>query len=254
MLVILPVASSDTGKIISSVQQIVLPLPCKADGQKYVYNRDSLPGIRDRCRNGPLGDLNRLSEHGLLCRYRGNQGTSSPGATTVSKQHCMHCNRIWKQGKRGGVSARWTANPCKPAVPSVLLANVRSLDAKMDNISLWRTLQQELRDCCVFMSMKTWLTEKIPDSRIDLAGLTLHRRRSGYLHKQFMVLGCSNNLQILLTRCGVSDCEMQTFLPTLWIDCSHHHCSVCPPECLISISMLNVPQDGATHWIIFTLM
>lgn len=71
----LAAACAATGKIISSVQQIVLPLPCKADGQKYVYNRDSLLGIRDCCRNGPLGDLNWLSEHGLLCQYRGNQGT-----------------------------------------------------------------------------------------------------------------------------------------------------------------------------------
>lgn len=68
----LAAASADTGKIISSVQQIVLPLPCKANGQKYVYNRDSLLGIRDRC---VLGDLNWLSEHGLLCQVRGNQGT-----------------------------------------------------------------------------------------------------------------------------------------------------------------------------------
>lgn len=87
----------------------------------------------------------------------------------------QHCDRARKRGKRAGVSARLRAYPSEPAVPSVLLANVRSLDSKMDYISLWRSLQRGVRDCCVFVFTETWLTEKIPDSGIELAGLTLHR-------------------------------------------------------------------------------
>lgn len=98
----------------------------------------------------------------------------------------------------GGVSARQRANPCKPSVPSVLLINVRSLDDKMDHISLWRTLQRELRDCCVFVFMKTWLTGKIPDSGIGLAGLTLHRTdrvvsTSGKLHGGGLAIYINNS-------------------------------------------------------------
>ena len=93
----------------------------------------------------------------------------------MRKHHRRRCDRTCKRGKRGGVSARLRANPSKPAAPSVLLANVRSLDNKMDHISLWRSLQRGVRDCCVFIFTETWLTDKIPDSGIELAGLTLHR-------------------------------------------------------------------------------
>lgn len=84
-------------------------------------------------------------------------------------------DRTRKRGKRGGVSARLRANPIKPAIPSVLLTNVRSLDTKMDYISLWRSTQRGVRDCCVFVFTETWMTEKTPDCGIELVGLTLHR-------------------------------------------------------------------------------
>lgn len=37
-----------------------------------------------------------------------------------------------KQGKRSGVGSRLKANPIRPAIPSVLLANVCFLDSKLD--------------------------------------------------------------------------------------------------------------------------
>ena len=74
-----------------------------------------------------------------------------------------------------GVNARLRANLSKPAIPSVLLANVRSMDNKMEDISLWRSLQHGVRICCVYIFMETWLTDKIPDSGIKLGGLTVHR-------------------------------------------------------------------------------
>ncbi len=76
---------------------------------------------------------------------------------------------------RVGVRARLRSNPNNPAIPSVLFANVRSLDNKMEDLRLWRSLQCEVRNCSVYIFSETWLTDKIPDSGFELVGLTLHR-------------------------------------------------------------------------------
>ncbi len=64
---------------------------------------------------------------------------------------------VQKRGKRGGIRARLAANPHKPAIPTFVLANVRSLDNKLDYIRLLRSTQRTVRDCCVFVFTETWL-------------------------------------------------------------------------------------------------
>ncbi|MCI4381067.1 hypothetical protein PGIGA_G00247310 [Pangasianodon gigas] len=56
-----------------------------------------------------------------------------------------------KRGKRAGVRARLKTNPSRPALPSILLSNVCSLDNKLDYIRLQQTTRREFRDCCVFV-------------------------------------------------------------------------------------------------------
>ncbi|KAK2883355.1 hypothetical protein Q8A73_022288 [Channa argus] len=81
-----------------------------------------------------------LRELGLLRRP-----TPSLTPTTI---HCpqRRCHqrrqRKQKRGKRRGIRARLTANPHKPAIPTILLANVRSLDIKLDYIRLLRSTQR----------------------------------------------------------------------------------------------------------------
>ncbi len=53
-----------------------------------------------------------------------------------------------------------------------MLSNVRSLENKLDLIQLSRSTQHEARDCCV---TETWLNDTIPDSAIQLHGLTCYR-------------------------------------------------------------------------------
>ncbi len=85
------------------------------------------------------------------------------------------CERGQKRGKRGGIRARLRANPTSPAIPSLMLSNVRSLENKLDLIKLSRSTQHETRDCCVFVFTETWLNDNIPDSAIQLHGLTCCR-------------------------------------------------------------------------------
>ncbi len=67
------------------------------------------------------------------------------------------------------------ANPHKPAIPTIVLANVRSLDNKLDYIRLLRSTQRTVRDCCVFVFTETWLNNSVPDCAIQLEQLTCYR-------------------------------------------------------------------------------
>ncbi len=63
-------------------------------------------------------------------------------------------------------------NPTRPAITSLMLSNVRSLENNLDLIQLSQSTQHGTRDCCVFVFTETWLNDNIPDSVIQLHGLT----------------------------------------------------------------------------------
>lgn len=70
---------------------------------------------------------------------------------------------------------RYTANPYRSAIPSILLTIVHSLDNKMDLIHLLRTTQYNMRECCILVFTKTWLNGNIPDNAIQLDRLTCYQ-------------------------------------------------------------------------------
>ncbi len=114
-----------------------------------------------------------LRDLGLLRRP-----TPSPTPTTASRpqrRRYKRRERKQKRGKRGGIRARLAANPNKPAIPTIVLANVRSLDNKLDYIRLLRSTQRTVRDCCVFVFTETWLNNSVPDCAIQLEQLTCYR-------------------------------------------------------------------------------
>ncbi len=114
-----------------------------------------------------------LRDLGLLRRP-----TPSPTPTTASRpqqRRYKRRERKQKRGKRGGIRARLAANPHKPAIPTILLANLRSLDNKLDYIRLLRSTQRTVRDCCVFVFTETWLNNSVPDCAIQLEQLTCYR-------------------------------------------------------------------------------
>lgn len=70
---------------------------------------------------------------------------------------------------------RLKANPIRRAIPSVLLVKVRSLENKLYYIKLKQAKQWEMRDCCVFIFIETWLQDNIADVAIQLDRLTSFR-------------------------------------------------------------------------------
>ncbi len=114
-----------------------------------------------------------LQDLGLLQRP-----TPSLTPTTASRpqrRRYKRRERKQKRGKHGGIRARLVANPHKPAIPTIVLANICSLDNKLDYIRLLRSTQRTVRDCCVFMFTETWLNNSVPDCAIQLDQLTCYQ-------------------------------------------------------------------------------
>ncbi len=58
-------------------------------------------------------------------------------------------NRSRKSGKRAGVLVRLKRRAFQPPLPTILLANVQSLDNKLCELRARISYQRETRDCCV---------------------------------------------------------------------------------------------------------
>ena len=110
-----------------------------------------------------------IKELGLL------RQPDSTATTAPVKRRQIRCARKQKRGKRGGIRARLAANPTRPAIPSIILVNVRSLDNKMDHLQLLRSANRTVSNCCVLVFTETWLNDNIPDSAVQLEQLTCYR-------------------------------------------------------------------------------
>lgn len=65
-----------------------------------------------------------------------------------------------KRGMRGGLHARLKACIRWPPLTSPLLANMRSLENKLDKLRARITTQREKRECCTLIFTETWLSDK----------------------------------------------------------------------------------------------
>uniref|UniRef100_A0A669B6E2 Reverse transcriptase domain-containing protein n=1 Tax=Oreochromis niloticus TaxID=8128 RepID=A0A669B6E2_ORENI len=80
-----------------------------------------------------------------------------------------------KRGKRAGVLCRTRQRNSKPPLPSILLANLQSLDNKLDELRARIKHQQDIRNCCVLAFTETWLEPSVPDCAITPDGFTVYR-------------------------------------------------------------------------------
>ncbi len=80
-----------------------------------------------------------------------------------------------KRGKRAGVLVRLRRRSLRPPLPTILLANVQSLDNKLCELRALISYQRETRDCCIICLTETWKSAVFPDSAIELTGFSVHR-------------------------------------------------------------------------------
>ncbi|KAL0148751.1 hypothetical protein M9458_055929 [Cirrhinus mrigala] len=159
----------------SSLNIVNVPLKHRESTPKQIYDRQSLLEI-DNAHKHQLSPAAIEKLRGFCILLKPDLETvASPSDATRTKRRRRRCERGRKRGKRGGIRARLRANPTRPALPTLILSNVRSLENKLDEIQLSRSTEHEARDCCVFVFTETWLNDKTPDSAIQLPGLTCCR-------------------------------------------------------------------------------
>ncbi len=87
--------------------------------------------------------------------------------TELDKGHLNNPRRRRKhRGRRAGIRNRLRKRAHSPPLPSILLANVQSLENKMDDLRARISFQWDIRDCNIFCVTETWLTPLVPDTTV----------------------------------------------------------------------------------------
>ncbi|KAK3560578.1 hypothetical protein QTP86_010916 [Hemibagrus guttatus] len=130
------------------------------DSGVHAYNHQSLIQYRNHAITNLHDDvLKKLCDLGLL-RRPGLQSSVFPDAGGRERGCRKRCSGKQKRRKRAGVCARLKTNPSWPALSSIILPNVCSLDNKLDYIRLQRTTRSYRplvrRSKPVLKQVKTW--------------------------------------------------------------------------------------------------
>ncbi len=81
--------------------------------------------------------------------------------------HLNNCSRRRKhRGRRAGMRNRLRERAHSPPLPSILLANVQSLENKMNDLRARISFQRDIRDCNILCLTETWLTPTVPDTAV----------------------------------------------------------------------------------------
>ncbi len=131
-----------------------------------VYNRDTLLNIGSSVAQRK-SDFEFLNAGGLF--------TDTASEPFVWNARPRRKKRSWKRGKRAGVLIRLRRRAFRPPLPTILLANVQSLDNKLCELRARISYKRETRDCCVICLTETWMSAMVPDSAIELTGFSVHR-------------------------------------------------------------------------------
>ena len=80
-----------------------------------------------------------------------------------------------KRGRRGGVQTRVRKRPHRPPLPTIILANVRSLRKQMDELHAKCQVERTFKEACIISVTESFLDETVADSEVHLDGFTLFR-------------------------------------------------------------------------------
>ncbi len=117
--------------VCSSPNSVDLPPIHKEFSPEHIYDRQSLLDIGNAYKH-KLSPAATEKLQGLCLLLKPDLETAaSPTDATCTRRCRKWCERRWKRGKRGGIRARLRANPTRPALPTLMLSNVRSLENKL---------------------------------------------------------------------------------------------------------------------------
>ncbi len=126
------------------------------------------------------------------------------------------CRR--KRGKRAGVLVRLRRRAFRPPLPTILLANVQSLDNKFCEPRARITYQRETRDCCFICLTETRMSAMVPDLAIELTGFLTGRSQV------VPILGNNTSSPLTLNTGAPKGCVLSPLLYSLYThDCTATH-------------------------------
>lgn len=80
-----------------------------------------------------------------------------------------------RRGCRAGIKAKERERRHKPAVPAIIMGNVRTLADNMDKVAALINYQREFRECSLLSFTETWLQSHIPDNSVAAPGFVAVR-------------------------------------------------------------------------------
>ncbi|KAK1801166.1 hypothetical protein P4O66_022662 [Electrophorus voltai] len=96
--------------------------------------------------------------------------------TEILRENKGRDARKQPRGKRAGVRNRLRAWAHRAPLPSILLANVQSLDNKLDDLWARIKVQRDIRDCSLLYFTESWLNPAVPSHAIQQAEFfSVHR-------------------------------------------------------------------------------
>ncbi|KAK1802735.1 hypothetical protein P4O66_021277, partial [Electrophorus voltai] len=96
--------------------------------------------------------------------------------TEILRENRRRGARKRPRGKRAGVRNRLRARAHRAPLPSILLANVQSLDNKLDDLRARIKFQRDIRDCNLLCFTESWLNPAVPNHAIQPAEFfSVHR-------------------------------------------------------------------------------
>ncbi len=214
-----------------------------------VYDRDMLLNIGSSVAQRKP-DFEFLNAGGLF-----TDTASEPFVWVAQSRRRRRRRKEEKRGKRAGVLVKLRCQAFRPPLPTILLANVQSLDNKLCKLRARISYQRETRDCCVICLTETWMSAIVPDSAIELTGFSVHRSdrtkeltgksRGGGVCFYINNLWCDERnihsiKSFLLPWSGISYASVSTILATKRIYSDHNH------GCLHSSSSQHRPGTQGT--------
>ncbi|XP_037400811.1 uncharacterized protein LOC108414208 [Pygocentrus nattereri] len=151
--------------------------------------------------------------------HQNQEDPDLPTASEHSDPSRVLQRRRRKRGKRGGLHARLKARASRPPVPSLLLANVRSLENKLDELRARITSQRETRECCALIFTETWLSDRVLDSAIQPETHSVHRgdrtaaSALGKLHDVISALETAHPDAVFIIAGDFNQCNLRTVFP-----------------------------------------
>ena len=91
---------------------------------------------------------------------------NTPVYTNSNPKTSSTVRRTRKRGKRSGALCRFRSRSLRPALPAIVLANVRSLRNKADELFNMLSFNREFKDSSVLCFTETWLDSTTPDEAV----------------------------------------------------------------------------------------